>query len=348
VRESATAGDSQPNKEGDGKLLGAMREHADAGVKAAGVMAFEADGCTAAASSAECAASFAVAAGEEMDAGGNGGAEPHAGVDAAQMDEAYNPYASTTGLPPVQPLSMEEVQRLGSFEGIEASSTAEEQAAAFAEEIVNRKFDPRTLRSSTPRQVVDSVFIGSSTSFNSASAAIALADLGVTHVLNITTQLPNPQLPPGEPPFVCQRIGLPDAPSSPLHAYFEGGARFIRTALDGDGVVLIACSSGGSRAAALLLYYLMRVEAMRLKVALATVRAAHPGALPNMGFMQRLLECESRLFADEMPSLTVDEYRWIFLETMARGDEGAAPAISREGMVHFLSSARDHLKALRP
>ena len=40
--------------------------------------------------------------------------------------------------------------------------------------------------------------------------------------------------------------------------------------------------------------------------------------------------------------------RWIFLETMARGDGGSAPTLSREGMIHFLSSARDHLKGLLP
>ena len=61
-------------------------------------------------------------------------------------------------------------------------------------------------------------------------------------------------------------------------------------------------------------------------------------------------QAESRLFADPEPSLSADQYKWMYLEVLARGPDrlnaSSAPLISKEGMARVLTSGREYIAEL--
>jgi hypothetical protein len=198
-----------------------------------------------------------------------------------------------------------------------------------------------TAASSTPPAVAliaDGLYLGSTACVDSS----ALAALGVTHLVNVTVDSPQP-----EGGFESMRVPVKDDLHEPLHEHLEAAAGFIHNAVEppANGRVCVFCATGKSAAPAVLCYYLMRQRATSLAAALAAVEAAWPGARPNVGFWQRLVEAESWLHGVEQPSISVQQFRWQHIERAfsdkvrpdAQGEERDA---QREELLRMLLAAQ--------
>lgn len=152
-----------------------------------------------------------------------------------------------------------------------------------------------------------------------AASPAALTALGVTHVLIANPSVPAPRRGDAEPPFATLRVSLNDDIDEPLHEHLDSAADFIGTAVDG-GRVCVICADGVSAAPAVVTFYLMRQHGTSLAEALDAIRAVHPRARPNVGFWQRLVEAESWLRVGP-PSMSLQQYRWAYLEQSRPGVE---------------------------
>jgi hypothetical protein len=168
-----------------------------------------------------------------------------------------------------------------------------------------------------------------------------LSAAGVTHAVNATVDAP---MPPALPLAACTRVPVADDIDAPLHAHLEGAGAFIERALEGGGRVLIFCATGDSAAPAVASFFLMRHRRLRLADALGAVRAARAGARPNVGFWQRLVEAESWIHAPHPPSMTLQQYRWAFLE--AQGEAAGGDPAAREEALRRLQLAQAEAEAL--
>eukprot|EP00873_Tetraselmis_striata_P007861 jgi/Tetstr1/428125/TSEL_018177.t2 len=85
-------------------------------------------------------------------------------------------------------------------------------------------------------------------------------------------------------------IDIQDTENANLLQHLDKCCAHIGSALGGGeaGCVLVHCHAGMSRSAAAVVAYLGRSEGLTVDEALASVRAAHPSANPNYGFMQQL------------------------------------------------------------
>lgn len=117
-----------------------------------------------------------------------------------------------------------------------------------------------------------------------------VAELGVTCVVNATTELPNAPLEGVQ--VVAVRV--PDEPSADLSSHLAVAADIIHEELFKGGRVLVHCVAGVSRSPALVLAYLVRHSGMTLRDAFLHVRAARPSARPNSGFFSQLIDFEQQ------------------------------------------------------
>lgn len=176
--------------------------------------------------------------------------------------------------------------------------------------------------SSSPAAAVavsSDLFLGASSS--PTFTAKALTELGVTHLLNCT-----PAEPDQSGAFASWRVPIADDMHAPLHEHLQGAAEFIDAALAAGGRVCAFCIDGRSTAPAVLAFYLMRHRQLSLADALDAIAAVRPDAQPNVGFWQRLVEAESWLRfsgADGVPSVSLQEYKWRFLERHCGAERGA-------------------------
>lgn len=96
-----------------------------------------------------------------------------------------------------------------------------------------------------------------------AQDANALHELGVTHVLNATTQLLNYH----PTRFIYKKIEISDSEETDIAQYFKTASAFIKRAEDMGGRVLVHCIAGVSRSATFVIRHLMAFHNMRLKAA---------------------------------------------------------------------------------
>ena len=115
-----------------------------------------------------------------------------------------------------------------------------------------------------------------------------IAELGVTCVVNATTELPNAPLEGVQ----VVAIRVPDEPSADLASHLAVAADIIHEEMSRGGRVLVHCVAGVSRSPALVLAYLVRHGGMALREAFLHVRAVRPSARPNSGFFSQLIEFE--------------------------------------------------------
>lgn len=151
----------------------------------------------------------------------------------------------------------------------------------------------------------------------------AVAALGVSHVLvrlwlfparqcitqcqcMCTHRSPHPRLParraqsvvnlgaPPPPPAAARHlhIDLEDVPEANLLQHLPAALDFVAAGAAGAGA-LVHCAQGVSRSAAVAAAHLMRAAGLGPDEALAALRARHPAAEPNSGFVGQL-----RMFHD--------------------------------------------------
>lgn len=118
-----------------------------------------------------------------------------------------------------------------------------------------------------------------------------LRRLGVTHVLNLATGVPN--CFPAD--FTYKRLNIRDHPDMDIKQFFEDCFKFIDQGRR-EGWVYVHCNAGISRAATICIGYLMSRKNMKMEDSINKVRDARPIISPNEGFMRQLRAYEKELF----------------------------------------------------
>ncbi|XP_015926858.1 dual specificity protein phosphatase 19 [Parasteatoda tepidariorum] len=118
-----------------------------------------------------------------------------------------------------------------------------------------------------------------------------LRKLGVTHILNVATGVPN--CFPAE--ITYKRLNIRDHPDMDIHRFFSECHKFMDEGRR-KGWIFVHCNAGISRAATICISYLMSRQHMRLQDAINKVKEARPIICPNEGFMLQLRDYEKELF----------------------------------------------------
>lgn len=119
-----------------------------------------------------------------------------------------------------------------------------------------------------------------------------LNDYKITHILNLTTNIPNMY----EPDIIYKKIIIFDFETQNISLYFEEAFEFIDNALkDEKNAVLVHCNAGISRSASFIIGYLMKKNICKnYKDALRFVRFKRPIINPNKGFERQLINLEKK------------------------------------------------------
>jgi protein-tyrosine phosphatase len=93
------------------------------------------------------------------------------------------------------------------------------------------------------------------------------------------------------------QCGVPDTEKADILGAGASSFRFIEDALTSNdsACVLVHCASGVSRSVALVIHYLMHKQGSSCNEALLHIRAVHPAAQPNQGFLSQLEALELTL-----------------------------------------------------
>jgi protein-tyrosine phosphatase len=129
------------------------------------------------------------------------------------------------------------------------------------------------------------VYVGSGSSAKNASV---LADLNITHILNVSAVVPNYHADSGR--FRYLKIPIYDDGSVNILDIFHSSNvfEFMKQGDTSNGGVLVHCCAGQSRSVAFVMGYLMWRYGMGVDQALECVRRVRPCAMPNEGFMEQL------------------------------------------------------------
>lgn len=129
----------------------------------------------------------------------------------------------------------------------------------------------------------------------SSAAAVThpkLIQNGITHVINVTMEMPNIAVKDVQ----CIQIHVDDMPGANLRAYFDRCADKVHHVHKRGGRTLIHCVAGVSRSASLCMVYLMKYHRMRLLEAYYHVKGRRPVIRPNPGFWKQMVDYERQLF----------------------------------------------------
>eukprot|EP01038_Epipyxis_sp_PR26KG_P014618 gene14618-19631_t len=107
-----------------------------------------------------------------------------------------------------------------------------------------------------------------------------LMKLNVTHILNVTDNLPNYH----QSLFVYQRIKVKDSNEEDIAVYFETAVEFIQRAERAQGRIFVHCTAGSSRAPTIILAYLIAIRGIPLVDAYNYLTVLRPLVAPNNHF----------------------------------------------------------------
>lgn len=151
--------------------------------------------------------------------------------------------------------------------------------------------------------VTPSLYIGDEVS---AASESRLREQGITHVLNCTSK-PNTKLEEpdstSEIPIGYLRLDLLDSTQDlpRMQSVLREGVDFIRTAINGGGVVLVHCHRGISRSVTLVMAYLIEMEQRSAESVFDSIRAKRRIADPNLGYWCTLQEWEKLVLVPRLP-----------------------------------------------
>ncbi len=126
--------------------------------------------------------------------------------------------------------------------------------------------------------------------FFGAKKAELLRANGITHVLNVTSDLPFAR---GD--WVCHRVGFADnsgvvLPLTDCFAFLDDAL-----ASSPDARVLVHCAAGSSRSGAVAVAWIIRQDRIPFSQALTRLQELRPVVLPNPGFAEQLEAFERQL-----------------------------------------------------
>lgn len=118
-----------------------------------------------------------------------------------------------------------------------------------------------------------------------------LSEYKITHVLNLTVNVPNKF----EPDISYLKIHILDTEKQDIQKYFESAYEFIDNALkNSNNSVLVHCNAGISRSASFVIAYLIKKGIFKsYKEAYEHVKKCRPIISPNEGFVKQLKQLKS-------------------------------------------------------
>ena len=141
-----------------------------------------------------------------------------------------------------------------------------------------------------PFQILPHLYLGCR---KVASCLPGLRQSNVTHILNVTSSIPN-QFEDLEG-FVYKQIAVEDKLDVDMMQHLSGAFQFIEEARERGHKVLVHCHAGMSRSVTIILAYLMKYYNHTLESSLEYVKQRKPDISPNFSFMGQLLEFECSL-----------------------------------------------------
>ncbi|BFZ25368.1 hypothetical protein BsWGS_28407 [Bradybaena similaris] len=144
----------------------------------------------------------------------------------------------------------------------------------------------------------------------SSAAAVKgenIRSLNITHVINVTMEIPNLQLPNLE----TIQIHVDDTPTARLGLYFDRCADKIHQVGRKGGKTLVHCVAGVSRSATICLAYLVKYQQMTLEQAYRHVKKRRSVIHPNPGFWRQLIDYERRILGHSSVKMVTSPIGWI-------------------------------------
>jgi len=135
-----------------------------------------------------------------------------------------------------------------------------------------------------PSKIHENLYLGSE--FNAGNKS-ELHSLGITHILNVTTEVP--QFFPKD--FIYHQVPVLDVPQAQLTVYVERALSFIDAGVK-RGAVLVHCQRGVSRSATFVIAYMMFITKVSLADAIKFVKERRRIVKPNTGFVAILKSLE--------------------------------------------------------
>eukprot|EP01083_Nonionella_stella_P177584 624619_1 len=144
--------------------------------------------------------------------------------------------------------------------------------------------------------IPDELYLGNS---RNAADGDTLKALGITHIVNVTSNVKNLFEADGIEYLQCV---IEDSPKANINQFFEETIQFINGALADANhhKVFVHCQAGISRSASIVIAYIMNTRGHgtrgipKFEDALAFVRERRPMVHPNDGFTMQLMEYETR------------------------------------------------------
>lgn len=145
------------------------------------------------------------------------------------------------------------------------------------------------IETATATQILSFLYLGNE---RDAANLGRLKDLGITHVLNVTSHLPQHFESEG---ITYKRIPASDSGQQNLRQYFEEAGLFIEEGRTAGGKVLVHCQAGVSRSATIVVSYLLQHSRAAMTDAYRYVKSKRSIISPNFNFMGQLLDFEQSL-----------------------------------------------------
>ena len=137
-----------------------------------------------------------------------------------------------------------------------------------------------------------------------ATNEVIVTNLGITHIVNITTE--HPDAFPDRIEYLT--IKAEDEPTSDMHGVLLDVIKFTGDALLAGSKVLVHCNLGRSRSATAVMAYLIATRRWTLRDAYVYVKERRPIVGPNRGFCKQLAKFEKEILGD---SITDPDELWM-------------------------------------
>ncbi|KAJ2462399.1 tyrosine protein phosphatase yvh1, partial [Coemansia sp. RSA 2322] len=130
-------------------------------------------------------------------------------------------------------------------------------------------------------QVIDGLYVGSAMA---ESDKASLKEAHITHILSVARHY----LPSHPNDFTYMSVAIDDLPEENIIQYFPECNRFIGSALEGGGRVLVHCMAGQSRSATVAAAFVMQQDSLTAEQALQVLKDTRSQIYPNSGFVDQL------------------------------------------------------------
>eukprot|EP01126_Amoeba_proteus_P006034 TRINITY_DN12098_c0_g1_i1.p1 TRINITY_DN12098_c0_g1~~TRINITY_DN12098_c0_g1_i1.p1 ORF type:complete len:203 (+),score=33.86 TRINITY_DN12098_c0_g1_i1:159-767(+) len=138
-----------------------------------------------------------------------------------------------------------------------------------------------------------------------ASSLEQLKQNKITHILNLTEDIPN--FFHGNSEFTYMKMNLPDDERTYLPNSLSQMFDFLEKARGQSTRVLVHCRLGVSRSASVVIAYILKFQCDSLHEAMSLVRKTRPIVKPNPSFFKQLMDLEKKWKNLEKATVQVED-----------------------------------------